>query len=163
MPPLLFHLDANAVNAKQLNPDLNELERLASLGIVELEYSEVAYDEAANDKGIREAKAELHTWAGLSHQLELEATWRTLITNATFPNGAPSASQKNDVEILLTAKMAGAILVTSDGASNSQPRGILGSKRELEALGIKVVTPSEALALANAIENVKSTLIIRSH
>lgn len=161
MPPLLFHLDANAVNAKQLNRDLNELERFASLGIVELEYSEVAYDEAANDKGIREAKAELHTWAGLSQQPEFEAAWRKLIANATFPNGVQSASQKNDVEVLLTAKMAGAILVTSDGASKSQPRGILGSKQELEALGIKVVTPSEAVALACAIANVKSTFNIR--
>ena len=59
-------------------------------------------------------------------------------------------SQQNDVEILLTAKLSGAILVTTDGASKTQPRGILGSKKELEALGIKVVAPSEAVTIANA-------------
>ena len=155
MPPLLFHLDANAVNARQRDPDLNELERLASIGIVELEFSEVAYGEATKGNGIREAKAELLTWAGLSHQPDLEESWRTMIANATFPDGAIFACQRNDVEILLTAKLAGAILVTTDGSSKAQPRGILGSKRELNALGIQVVTPAEAVALANAAGNAR--------
>jgi len=153
MSHLLFHLDANAVNARQSDPYLNELERLASIGAVELEYSEVAYDEAEHGNGIRKAKAERLTWAGLSHQPDLEDSWRTLIADAVFPNGTITASQRNDVEILLTAKIAGAILVTTDGDSKSQPRGILGSKRALDALGIKVATPAEALELASAAGN----------
>lgn len=153
MLPLLFHLDANAVNARQNDPYLTELERLATIGAVELEYSEVAYGEAEHGNGMRKAKAERLTWTGLSHQPDLEDSWRTLISDATFPNGAITASQRNDVEILLTAKIAGAILVTADGASKSQPRGILGSKMELDALGIKVVTPAEAVSLANVAGN----------
>ena len=150
MLPLLLHLDANAVNARQRNPALNELERLASIGVVELDYSEVAYDEASQGEGIRKAKAEQHTWSGLSHQPEWESSWRVQIKSATFPHGSLSKSQQNDIEILLTAKLAGAILVTTDGGSKTQPRGILGSKRELEALGIQVVTPEEAVALAKS-------------
>ncbi len=150
MPNLLFHLDANAVNARQSDPYLNELERHASIGTVELEYSEVAYGEAENGNGIRKTKAEQLTWVGLSRQPDLEDSWRTLIAEATFPNGVVTGSQRNDVEILLTARIAGAALVTTDGASKLQPRGILGSKMALDALGIKVVTPAEAVALAIA-------------
>lgn len=150
MPSLLFHLDANAVNARQCDPSLNQLERLAGLGIVELEYSETSYCEASDGSVRREEKAQLCTWAGLSHQPEFEESWRIEIAKAVFPNGVLSMSQRNDVEILLTTKLAGAILVTTDGASKRQPRGILGSKRELDALGIKVVTPSEAVGLVRA-------------
>ena len=147
---MLFHLDANAVNAKQRDPDLMELERLEIVGIVSLQYSEVAYSEARHGSSLRAKKVELHTWAGLSKSPEFTADWREKIANAVFPNLTLSASQENDVEILMTAKMAGAILVTNDGASKGQPKGILGSKRELEGLGIQVVTPSEAVALAKA-------------
>jgi hypothetical protein len=147
MLPILFHLDANAVNARQRDPNLNELEQLASIGVVELEFSETAYREASHGEGLREAKAEQSTWAGLSHQPEFEDCWRTLIADAVFPHGIVSERQRNDVEVLLTAKLAGALLITTDGDSKTQPRGILGSKRELEALGISVVTPAEALAL----------------
>lgn len=37
MARMLIHLDANAVNARQADDSLNELERLAALGKVELE------------------------------------------------------------------------------------------------------------------------------
>jgi hypothetical protein len=150
MRSLLFQLDANAVNARQRDPNLNELDRLATVGMIELEYSEVAYNEAVHGDGIRKEKAEQLTWSGLSNQPDFEETWRRLIAKAIFPNGIMTASQRNDVEILLTAKLAGAVLVTTDGNSNSQPRGILGSKYFLEALGITVVTPGEAVALVAA-------------
>ena len=160
MPHLLFHLDANAVNARQSDSYLNELDRLAAIGAIELEYSDVAYDEAEHGNGIRKTKAGRLTWAGLSHQPELEDSWRTLIAEATFPNGTITASQRNDVESLLTAKIASAILVTTDGASKSQPRGILGRKRALDALGIKVVTHAESVALTITALNAISKLNI---
>ena len=40
----IFHLDANAVNARQVNPDLNRLEDLAKSGAVCIDYSRTAYD-----------------------------------------------------------------------------------------------------------------------
>jgi hypothetical protein len=150
MYPLLFHLDANAVNARQQDPYLNELERLSFSGIIELEYSEIAYTEAEHGNGIRKEKAEQHTWSGLSNQPDLETPWRIQIAEATFPNGIITSSQRNDVEILLTAKLAGAILVTTDGDSKSQPRGLLGGRDALQALGIRVVTPAEAVSYVYA-------------
>lgn len=146
MPPLLFHLDANAVNARQNDPALNALEALAASGAVELEYSEIAYQEASYNSAVRANKAETCIWAGLTGNPAFESEWRSAIERAVFPSGVQSQPQRNDIEMLLTAKIAGAILVTTDGASRRQPRGILGSKRELAALGIEVLTPIEAVA-----------------
>ena len=41
----------------------------------------------------------------------------------------------------------GAILITNDGASKSQSKGILGRRDELSAY-VKIMNPSEALKLA---------------
>lgn len=148
MSRLLLHLDANAVNARQRDPSLNELEQLAALGKVDLEYSETAYNEAGHGSYLRQAKTVNYTWAALSGQPELEADWRALIEKAIFPFGVKTDSDRKDVEVVLTAKIAGAILVTRDGDSKTQPRGILGSRPELAALGVTVLTFSESVAYA---------------
>jgi hypothetical protein len=145
---LLLHLDANAVNALQRDESLNELECLAALGEVDLEYSEIAYNEAGHGSSFRQAKTENYTWAGLSGQPELEADWRAKIEKAIFPLGAKTDSDRNDVEVVLTVKIAGAVLVTRDGNSKTQRRGILGSRAELAALGVMVLTFSEAVTYA---------------
>ena len=36
-------------------------------------------------------------------------------------------------------------LITQDGASHSQPRGILGSREALAKLGVSVISPQEAV------------------
>jgi hypothetical protein len=148
MARTLLHLDANAVNAQQADDSLNELERLAALGKVDLAYSEIAYIEAGHGSSARQAKTENYTWAGLSGQPEFEVSWRAKIQEAIFPLGVNTDSDRNDVEVVLTAKIAGAILVTRDGNSKTQPRGILGSRTELAALGITVLTFSEAVTYA---------------
>ena len=81
----------------------------------------------------------------LSGQPEFEEQKRVDIARIVFPNGVKTISQENDVKILLTAFLCRAILVTSDGASKSQPRGILGSKANLAKIGVRVMTPNEAL------------------
>lgn len=148
MARMLIHLDANAVNARQADDSLNELEHLAVLGKVDLEYSEIAYIEAGHGSSARQTKTENYTWAGLSGQPEFEADWRAKIEKAIFPLGVNTDSDRNDVEVVLTAKIAGAVLVTRDGNSKTQPRGILGSRKELAALGIMVLTFSEAVTYA---------------
>lgn len=144
----VFHLDANAVNARQKNPDLNRLEDLGRSGAVWIEYSRTAYDEASDGCGRRAEKAKDYTWAGLNGQSDFEEQKqekRVDIARIVFSNGIETTSQVNDVEILLTAFMCRAILVTSDGASKTQPRGILGSKADLAKIGVRVMTPNEAL------------------
>jgi hypothetical protein len=141
----IFHFDANAVNARQANPDLNRLEDLARSGAVRIDYSRTAYDEASAGCVLRAQKADEHIWMELSGQPEFEEHKRAAIARVVFPDGVKTTSQKNDVEILLTAFMCRAILVTSDGASKTQPRGILGSKADLAKIGVRVMTPNEAL------------------
>lgn len=141
----IFHFDANAVNARQANPDLNRLEDLVKSGAVWIDYSRTAYDEGSAGCELRTKKAEKHIWMALSGQPEFEKQKRAEIARIVFPNGVKTTSQENDVEILLTAFMCRAILVTSDGASKTQPRGILGSKADLANIGVRVMTPNEAL------------------
>ena len=148
MVRILFHLDANAVNARRMNCDLNELELLAETGVIDIQFSETANMEASAGSKLRSDKVDEYTWAGLTADASLEDEWRRKIQVAVFPFGVHSDSQRNDIEVLLTAKLAGAVLVTTDGASKTQPRGILGSSGELAALGIKVLSPQDALAFA---------------
>ena len=141
----IFHLDANAMNARQANPDLNRLEDLGRSGEVWIDYSRKAYYEASAGCEPCADKAAEHIWMELSGQPGFEEQKRADIARIVFLIGVKTTSQKNDVEILLTAFMCGAILVTSDGASKTQPRGILGSKAELTKIGVRVMTPNEAL------------------
>ena len=73
----------------------------------------------------------------LSGQPEFEEQKRVDIARIVFLNGVKTISQENDVKILLTAFLCRAILVTSDGVSKSQPRGILGSKADLAKIGVR--------------------------
>jgi hypothetical protein len=67
------------------------------------------------------------------------------IERAIFPRGVATAGQANDVEIVYEATIGRYILVTTDGASRRQPRGILGARAELAALGGLVMRPAEAV------------------
>ncbi|MBK6980145.1 MAG: hypothetical protein IPH30_00440 [Betaproteobacteria bacterium] len=147
---MLFFLDANAVNARQRDSALNELERMAQAGLIEVQYTEVTFAEASHGCGKRSEKAAEFEWAGVVEESGFPAQWREAIEKAVFPGGVQSTSQQNDVTALVTAKLAGAFFVTTDGASKTQPRGILGSRCDLSELGIDVLTPIEAVALAKA-------------
>jgi hypothetical protein len=63
MERLLFHLDANAVNARRRNRDLNELELLAESGVIDIQFSEVAIREASAGSRLRFDKVDEYTWA----------------------------------------------------------------------------------------------------
>ena len=55
-------------------------------------------------------------------------------------------NQKNDVKILVYSAITGIPFITMDGASKSQPGGMLVNKAALKKLGIKILSPSDALA-----------------
>ena len=69
------------------------------------------------------------------------------IENILFLENAATTSERNDVEIVFNAYKYGSILVTNDGASKSQPNGILGKREELAKLGIEVMTDTQAVAV----------------
>ena len=63
-----------------------------------------------------------------------------------FPVGPQSDNQRNDVLIVCEAIKWHATLVTMDGASKSQPGGILGNRGKLRSLSdVMIMSPAEAV------------------
>ena len=57
-------------------------------------------------------------------------------------------NEENDVLIILHAKQNHCILVTNDGGSKRQPKGMLGNnERLLNEIGVKVMSDTEAVEL----------------
>lgn len=66
--------------------------------------------------------------------------------NTSSDGRCKNANQRNDVELVFTARKYHAILVTRDGGSKSQPGGILGNRnRLLRDFQVQAVTPEEAV------------------
>ena len=117
----VFHIDANLINARQRLPAVNQLEKWFSDGVILIDMSGTARTEAkAGNDGQRDRKANRH--------------------------GAQTDSQRNDVKIVAGAAKYQAILVTADGASKSQPGGILGNRDKLKGR-VRIVSPDEAVTL----------------
>lgn len=74
------------------------------------------------------------------------------IKKTLFPSGIQTDSEKRDCLIVFTtwqwALSSNAVLVTADGNSKTQPRGILGSAEDLRReLNIRLMSDEEAVAL----------------
>lgn len=151
--PPLFLLDANACNSLQRIGELNKLEHMAQAGLIALLYTETTWDEAQFGSLDRCRKVSDYFYVGLSNDeenLQLQQPWWQAIAQIVFPAGVKNDNQRRDVRALLTVKMSGGCFVTSDGASKSQPGGILGHKAQLAQLGIEVLNFTEALARAQS-------------
>ncbi len=61
-----------------------------------------------------------------------------------FPGGANTANQRNDVDIVFNSVKYCVKLITNDGGSKRQSRGILGNRPALFKIGATVLTPDEA-------------------
>lgn len=145
---LSFHLDANRINSRGGLSNVSRLERWHEDGVIMLEMSEVAQQEARTGGNVQRTRKALgyifsmtlaHTAAEQQRIRQIEAI--------LFPNGAATQNERNDVEIAFNAAKYGRILVTADGDSQSQPGGILGNRTELQRLGVRVMRDSEAVEL----------------
>jgi hypothetical protein len=142
-----FLVDTNCVNARQKIEAMNELEGWAADDLIELITSEVAQKEAlAGNNGLRAAKAYSFIFTESAITTNDERKFMQQIEQIVFPGGAANENQRNDVEIVFNAAKYMRTLVTHDGGSKSQPGGILGHRDELRELGIKIMTPAEAVA-----------------
>ena len=56
-------------------------------------------------------------------------------------------NEENDIHIVFNTKKYGNILITNNGDSRKQPKGIWGNKVTLKALGIEVMRDYEAVSL----------------
>jgi hypothetical protein len=130
---------------------MNRIEKWAAEGVVYLEISEAAQNEAGAGKDsqreYREYKAcsyaATETLLSYPHERKL---WQR-IEAILCPSGVTSKNQKRDIEIVFNVIKYEAILITDDGASESQPGGILGKRDELSVLGAIVMRDEEVVGM----------------
>jgi hypothetical protein len=138
-------IDANAINARQANAALNQIEAWSASGAVLHLISDPAFREAQKGGAARQAKAGRQLIGISLHDASEAEQWKA-IERAIFPKGALTPSQRNDVEIVFQAHAWGYVLVTYDGRSKRQPRGILGAAKDLSEIGVSVMLPEEFVA-----------------
>ncbi len=139
-----LHIDANLINARQKLPAVNQLEKWADDGIICINMSSVAREEAragSNPNRSRKADIQTHT---LTPPAEGNDPDYRQIEAALFPGGAKDENQQNDIKIVFEAKKYAAILVTEDGGSKTQPGGILGNRDKLKNM-LEILSPDEAI------------------
>ena len=147
---LCFYLDANCVNARQLNEHLNALEQWRDDGLVTLIYSEPAFNEAGFRNTRRAEKAGGYSYTSIEQEFEENPGMMSAITEVLFPDGLKLQNHRNDVLAVCHAERLQWPLITMDGASRTQPGGILGRVAELRVLGVEVITPAEAVVRVRA-------------
>lgn len=146
---LMFHIDTNRINAKQQLEHMNRLEKWAADDVIMLDMAEVTLNEAtAGGNTRRTAKALNSIYSETLASTPQEQQMIAAIENILFPDGADNQNKRNDVEIVFNAAKYCRILVTADGGSKTQPRGILGSADALKgAVGVEVMSDAQAVQL----------------
>src|SRR5258708_7546588 len=158
LPRVGFLVDTNCINSRQRIAAMNQLETWAADDLIELLTTEVAHNEAlAGNDALRRAKAYQFMFTLSAMTDEEDRSFLRLIESIIFPKGAATQNQRNDVEIVFNAAKYMRTLVTNDGASRSQPGGILGNRQALSHLGVSVMTPDEA------VDHVKQEIEARDH
>jgi hypothetical protein len=144
----MFVLDANRVNARCALPAMDQIEKWADDGVIRLCWAEQAQLEA--EKGSPEQrKKSRRRWIWLDlPDTDEERALIEKIGRIIFGNASLSKSQQNDALIVFNAKKNFGILITDDGGSKRQPRGILGSATDLHRkVGVQVMRDIQAVEL----------------
>lgn len=145
---LSLHIDTNRINARTALPNMNQLERWRSDGVILMQMSNTAREEAvAGGSAARAKKASSYIFTLTMNLIDDERRLMREIEAILFPGGASSASERNDIEIVFNAWKYSAVLVTADGGSRRQPGGILGNQEALGRRGITVMSDDEAVEL----------------
>jgi hypothetical protein len=130
--PVLFHLDANVINARGKLESMNRIEKWAAEEVILVNMSGVSFNEAlAGNDHARTIKALAQIFTITDANISPTDSLFRRIEAALFPDGAKTENQKNDVKVVYEAATYGAILITNDGGSKTQPGGILGNRDKL--------------------------------
>ena len=125
---------------------MNQLEIWHNNGVIDLQLSEVAQNEAiAGNNSARKNKAFAYIYSCTFANTSDEQNQLRNISDILFPDGIKNSNQRNDVEIVFNALKYTGFLITNDGASKSQPGGILGAKEKLKEIGLFVMSDCEAV------------------
>ena len=142
-----FRIDTNCINSRSNLPAMNILERWDEDGVIFMkDISDTAQKEAmAGNDPIRKEKALQFVDNILFRDSENNKIISD-IKKILFPAGIKNQNQMNDVLIVFDCTNDSAILITNDGASKSQPGGILGHRAELKKkFGLIIMTDKEAV------------------
>ena len=152
---LMFHIDANRINARQRAPSMNRLEKWHKDGVIMLEMCEVSLGEAATGSKARAQKASGYVYSLTYADTADEKKRIDQIACILFPAGVKDKNQQNDVEIVFNAAKYCRVLVTNDGGSRTQPGGILGNADALsKSVRVRVVSDGDAVKMVEgAIRN----------
>ncbi len=143
-----FLVDTNCVNARQQLAPMNRLEAWSEREIIDLLTAASAQKEMAAG-GFNQRTKKAYTF--ITTLTELSTQEEQIQLNKTKairdPSNSETKNQINDVDIVFNSWKYHLPLITKDGGSKSQPKGILGNKPLLEKIGIKVVRPEEAITI----------------
>jgi hypothetical protein len=157
LPTPIFHIDSNRINARGNLDAMNHLERWKDDGVILINMSGVSFKEAqAGNNLARTKKAFGHIFTTTDTSIDRSGATYKRIETAIFPGGVRDQNEENDVKIVYEAAHYRAILVTGDGNSRRQPRGILGGRESLRDL-VQIMTDVEAL------EFIKAQIAKRDH
>lgn len=143
---LMFHIDTNRLNARQKLETMNQIEKWADDDVILINMSGTAHVESrAGSSTLRTRKANSFIFTiesderGPAH----DAVYRR-IEEALFSGGAKDQNQRNDVTVIYEAHKYGALLITNDGGSKTQPGGILGNRDKLKGM-VRIFSDVEAV------------------
>ncbi|WP_372824369.1 hypothetical protein [Polaromonas sp.] len=146
-----YFLDANCINARQGNSHINQLERWRENNVIAIFMSWTAAIEAGAGNTKRLIKSYEYSTVSESAPECGNLDTRSQIEAILFPTGACNDNQRNDVAILYMAERQSYSLVSNDGASKTQPGGMLGNAKALAKIGIIVLTPEQAVCEITAL------------
>lgn len=141
---IILHIDTNLINSRRQLDLVNQLERWFEDGVILINMSSTAHIEAqaGNDhRRTRKANQQIFT---ATLPIPTDDPQFKKVELSLFPCGAKNENQRNDVRIICEAVKYQAILVTGDGASKSQPCGIIGNRDRLRDM-IQIMSPDEAV------------------
>jgi hypothetical protein len=145
LPLPIFHIDTNRINARGKIEAMNQLEKWKKNGVILISMSGVSFKEAhagINRARIRKTFEQIFTTTEGS--INKNNPKYMTIETALFPNGVKDQNQESDVKIVYEASYYKATLVTNDGDSRGQPKGILGIRVTLREI-VQIMTDVEAV------------------
>jgi hypothetical protein len=159
---LWFQLDANRINARQRDTEMNQLEQWDDNGVIDLMISEPATEEAQKaGSPQRFAKARKYFHPQTLASTPDEFKFLHTIEQILLGRRAQNINEAADVEILFNTKKYAGSLITEDGDSRSQPVGILGVRDKLKSIGIVVYRTREAVTFVRKRIQLRDSLAIK--
>ncbi len=120
---------------------------LGTIGcVIQINISDVSFKEAqAGRSPTRTRKALSYIFTLTDLTISPNDPLYRKIETTLFPQGTQNENQRNDVKIAYEASHYAAILLTHDGESRRQPRGILGIRHKLRDI-VRALSDTEAIA-----------------